>query len=133
MPRRDGARHTLRADPCKTEKQYLDRKFMKSAFYSILELSNNQQLDIQFSSVQLSLFGHITYYIEQNENKKKKLTHGKGTYKNPRGLWDLDPLVQEKIRNIKSLHGVTAVVYCITKRPLEIRRFPYFTQVVNGG
>ena len=45
---------------------------MKSAFHSILELSNNQQLDIQFSSVQLSLFGHITYYIEQNENKKKK-------------------------------------------------------------
>lgn len=78
MPRRDGARHTLRADPCKTEKQYLDRKFMKSAFYSILELSNNQQLDIQFSSVQLSLFGHITYYIEQNENKKKKVDAWQG-------------------------------------------------------
>lgn len=61
LPRRDAAGHTLRADPSKTEKRYLDRKFMKSGCHSILELSNSQQLDIQFNSVQLSLFGHITY------------------------------------------------------------------------
>lgn len=69
LPRRDGARHTLRADPCKTEKQYLDRKFMKSAFHSILELSNKQQLDIQFSSAQF-IWPH--YILHRTERKQKK-------------------------------------------------------------